>query len=421
MVRVTGKATPLDILIEELDGSIWVAAMEKGRLEGLEVDPVDEEVRWGSVYWARVARIDTALDAAYVNIDGQNIGLLHNADVRKKQRDGTWKKGGDVAIGKVLKPGQMIAVQAKSGYLPRKGEDKPARSDDKNPRLTMNIVMPGRYLIYAPMEAEARVSQRIRDKKLRTQLLKMLASMPGCEGCILRAASANIQTDMLAREAKILRAMWDKVQAHFEGDDPALIMLGPDAIQRTLSDHAARQISRIELTTMDHFQMAEEWCDVFAPDLVPKVKPVEVPEPEKGFALFVFHDIIGQIEALFQPYEILKDGSTIIIQETAAATVIDVNSAGDTRGKLAINLDAAKAIARQIRLRNLGGAIIIDFLKMNGKDDEKKLLKELEAAFNNDPCTVQLHGMTKLGMVEATRQRRTPPLRDRYDSMAEEG
>ncbi len=409
---------PLDILIEELDGSHWVAAMEKGRLEGLEVDPASEEVRWGSVYWARVARIDTKLDAAFVNLDGDNIGLLHNADVRKKQKDGTWKKGGDVAIGKLIKPGQMIAVQAKSGYLPKTSEDQPARSDDKNPRLSMNIVMPGRYLIYAPMETEARVSQRIRDKKLRQQLLKMLASMAGCEGCILRAGSANIQTDMLSREAKILQAMWAQVQEHFTGDEPSLIMQGPDAIQRTLGDHATRSISRIELTTMDHFQLAEDWCDVFAPDLVPKIKPVEVPQPEQGFALFDFHDIIGQIEGLFQPYEILSEGATIIIQETAAATVVDVNSAGDTRGKLAINLDAARAIARQLRLRNLGGAIIIDFLKMNGKDDEKKLIKALEDAFNDDPCTVQLHGMTKLGMIEATRQRRTPPLKERYDAVA---
>jgi Rne/Rng family ribonuclease len=155
---------------------------------------------------------------------------------------------------------------------------------------------------------------------------------------------------------------------------------------------------------------------VFAPDLVTKVTPVEVPEPDKGFALFEFHDIIGQIEDLFQPYDILKDGATVIIQETAAAIVIDVNSAADSRSKLAINTDAAKAIARHIRLRNLGGAIIVDFLKMN-KEDEKKLLKVLDEAFNQDPCTVQIHGFTKLGMLEATRQRRTPPLKERFDSV----
>jgi ribonuclease G len=389
--------------------------MEKGRLEGLEVDPQSEEVRWGSVYWAKVARVDASLDAVFVNLDGDNIGILHNADVRVRQKDGSWKKGGDIAIGKALKPGQMIAVQAKSGYLP-KNPDEHSRAEDKNPRLSMNITMPGRYLIYAPMDQEARVSQRIRNKKLRAQLMTMLEGMSGCEGCILRASAAGTQTDMLSREAKILQKMWGQIQAHFKGDEPSLIMLGPDAIQRSLSDQAARQIGHIELTVMDHFKLAEEWCDIFAPDLVTKIRPVEVPNADKGFALFEFHDIINDIESLFQPYGILTHGSTIIIQETAAATVIDVNSAADGRGKLAINLDAAKEIARHLRLRNLGGAIIVDFLKMNSREDEKKLLKALEEAFNQDPCTVQLHGFTKLGMVEATRQRRTPPLRERYDS-----
>ncbi len=398
--------------------------MEKGKLDGLEVDPTREEVRWGSIYWAKVARIDAGLDAAFVNLDGDNIGILHNADVRTQlksgENKGKWKKGGDVAIGKVLKPGQMIAVQAKSGYLP-KNKDEHSKAEDKNPRLSMNIVLPGRYLIHAPMEAEAKVSQRIRNKKLRAQLLKMLDSMEGCEGCILRSAAAGTQTDILTREAKILQEMWVQIQTHFKGDDPSLIMLGPDAIQRTLSDNAARDIRHIELTVMDHYHMAEEWCDVFAPDLVTKIKPVEVPEADKGFALFEFHDIIGQIEDLFQPYDILKDGATIIIQETAAATVVDVNSAADGRSKLAINIDAAKAIARHMRLRNLGGAVIIDFLKMNGKDDEKKLVKVLEDAFNEDPCTVQIHGFTRLGMMETTRQRRTPPLQERFDSVMNAG
>lgn len=394
--------------------------MEKGRLEGLEVDPASEEVRWGSIYWAKVARIDASLDAAFVNLDGDNIGIIHNADVRIKNKDGTWKKGGDVAIGKLLKPGQMIAVQAKSGHLPKNPAEPYSKAEDKGPKVSMNIMLPGRYLIYGPMEMEARVSQRIKNKKLRTQLLNMLTSIEGCEGCILRAAASGIQTDVLTRESKILRTMWTQMQPFFTGDQPSLIMRGPDAIQRTLSDQAARPIAKIQLTVMDHFQQAEEWCDIFAPDLVTKIEPIEVPNAEKGFALFEFHDIVGQIEALFNAYEVLPGGGTIILQETAVGVVIDVNSAADTRGKLAVNLDAAKAVARQIRLRNLGGAVLIDILKMKDKAEEKKFLTALEADFNNDPCTVQIHGITALGIVEVTRQRRTPPLQERYAAVIAE-
>lgn len=410
----------MDILIEELNGSLWVAAMRGGVLEGLEVDPYAEEVRWGSIYWAKVARIDAAQDAVFVNLDGENIGILYNADVVVKEKGkkgkGGYRKGGDVAIGKVLRPGQMIAVQAKSGYLPKKeGEE---RTEDKNPRVSMNIVLSGRYLIHAPMEKENRVSQRIRDKKLRRQLMTMLDNMGECRGCILRAAAAGAQTDVLVREEKILRITWEQMQEHLTGDDPALIMLGPDAVQRMLSDHASQRIRRIELTTMDHFQHAEEWCDIFAPDLVTKIDPVELPDPNMELGLFEYRDIVSQIDELFHPYVILKSGASIIIQETAALVAVDVNRGIDTRSNLAINLDSAAEIARQLRLRNLGGAVVIDFLRMTGKDDYKKLQQAMEKHFDDhDPCTVQVHGVTRLGFMELTRQRRTPPLQERFDSV----
>jgi ribonuclease G len=405
----------MDVLIEELDNSIWVAALDNGALQSLEVDPANEEVRWGSIFWAKVARIDAAQDAAFVNLDGENIGILYNADVRVKNKDGSYKKGGDVAIGKMLKPGQMIAVQAKSGYLPKNPDEK--RVEDKNPRVSMNIVLAGRYLLHAPMEKANKVSQRIRDKTLRKQLLTMLNGMEGVEGCIMRSAAAGTQTDILVREARILRLTWGQLVEHFKGADPALIMLGPDAIQRTLSDNAGKQVEHMELTTLEHFQHAEEWCEVFAPDLVTRIVPVELKDQTSELGLFEYRDIIGQIEELFQPYVVLKSGGTIIIQETAALVAIDVNRSADTRSHLAVNLDAAREIARQLRLRNLGGAIIIDFLRLPDKADYKKLLEALDGFFNeNDPCTVQIHGLTNSGFVEITRQRRTPPLQERFES-----
>ncbi len=410
----------MDILIEELDGGLWVAALEKKKIQGLEFDPPTEEVRWGSIYWARVARIDKAQDAAFVNLDGDNIGILYNADVRIKEKKG-FAKGGEREIGKVLQPGQMVAVQAKSGFLSLDPDEPFAKADGKAPRVSMNIVLPGRYIIYAPMEGENRVSQRIRDKAMRKQMQAMLDSLEGSKGCILRAAGANTQTDMLMRESKILHAAWEQMQQFLTGDSPQLIMHGPDAIQRTLGDQASRRISRIEVTTMDHFQMAEEWCDIYAPDLVTKIKPVEIPQGRRDFGLFEHAGIVGQIEALLAPYTVLGSGATLIIQETAALTLIDVNTAADNRGHLAVNLDAAKELARQLRLRNMGGAFMIDFLRMKDKAEKEKLEKVLDDAFNEDPCTVQIHGWTHTGFMEVTRQRRTPPLAERFESIKAEG
>lgn len=401
----------IDILIEELEGSIWVATLNNGRLDGLEVDPITEEVRWGSVYWAKVKTIDKALDAAYLDLDGDNTGILYNQDVRVQNPDGSFKKGGDEPIGKRFSAGDMIAVQAKSSYTPKEDGDY----ENKIPRMSMDITLPGRYVIFSATMNDNRISQRIRDKALRTKIKKMMDNMSDIHGCILRAAAADTQADILMREGKILKEAWEEMRVYFSGSEPCLIMIGPDAIQRTLSDHANKQTGRIEVVTMDHFTAAEDWCRIFAPDLVPKITPVELDNASVDFALFDHRDIMGQIESLFHPYTVLQGGGNIIIQKTAAMTVIDINRGSDKASNLDINIEAAKEIARQIRLRNLGGMVIVDFLKSQNKKTEGQLIAALENAVQQDPCTVQLHGMTNLGLMEITRKRRTPPLEERMD------
>jgi len=406
----------MDIMVEELDGGLWVAATQGGRLQGLEVDPGQEAVRWGAIYWAKIARIDKAMDAAFVELGSGHEGLLHNADVRITAKDGSITKGGAESIGKLLKPGQMIAVQAKSGYLKHE-DDFEFMQEHKTPKVSMDITLQGRFLIYAPMMTKNQVSSRIRNVKLREQLMKMMNAFKPIRGLILRASSEDTQMDILLREAKILQAEWEKLQPLLTGTTPALIMDGPDAFMRTIGDQAGNTIDRIEIVTMDRYRQLEEWCEIFGPDLVPKIQPVELEDPSAELALFDHRGLLGDIEDLFQEYGLLRSGGSIIIQETAALTAIDVNRGGDDRPAAEINMEAAQEIARQIRLRNLGGIIVIDFLKLPKKADQTKLLKALEAVFDTDPCTVQIHGITGLGLVEITRKRRTPPLTERLDNV----
>jgi ribonuclease G len=414
----------MDILIEELAGSLWAAAVDKTALRGLEIDPVLERVRYGSIYWARVKRIDTALDAAFLDIDGENTGILYNRDVRiKKGR--VVKKGGDTAIGKTLSTGQFIMVQARMGYLPRH-EDEDVPTLDKTPVMTMDISVPGRYLIGTPLESASRISSRIRDKKLRKQLDTMIANLPDVNGVILRKSAAHTQTDWIVREAKILSTVWDNIERSAIGDDPHLIMMGADAVQRTLADQAASRIDAIELPSLPRFQEVQQWAEIFAPDLVPKLRVVEGDEGGNDnihdFGSFMErNNLMEQIDDLLDPYCILPGGGNIIIQGTAALTAIDVNSARDRRGALAVNLEAATEIARHIRLRNLGGIIVIDLLKMPSVTGRRKVIDHLQVQFDDDPCTVQIHGLTKLGLLELTRNRRTPTLAERVAAMGEEG
>jgi Rne/Rng family ribonuclease len=404
----------MQILIDEMEGSLWVTTVKGNQLQGLEIDPIDEEVRFGSIYLAKVLRIDKSLDAAFVQLDEDNTGLLHNKDILIKDSKGNTVKGGEKAIGKLIKPGDLIAVQAKSGYLPKLDSDD-LTSEDKSARVSMNITLPGRHLIFSPMMEKNRISKRIYDKKQRKQLTKMLNNVEDVKGCILRASAANTQTDVLIREASILKHIWEELQTFLKGNTPCLIMEGPDAMQRTFSDNAARLIREINIITMDRFQEVEEWCEIYAPDLVTKIKPIELPNADDDLALFDYFDVIDQIEDLFQPYVLMKAGGNIIIQETAALTAIDINSGSDTRSHININLDALSEIGRQIRLRNLGGIIIVDFLKMHKKKEKERLLEAMEELVQLDPCTVQIHGLTALGLAEITRKRRTPALQERLD------
>ena len=404
----------MDILIEETRGSVCVAAIQNGRVQGLEVDPISEEVRWGSIYWAKVKSIDAALDAVFLDLDGQNTGILYNTDVRVREKDGTITKGGSTAIGKRFRTGAMIVVQAKSSYIPR-ADGEYLSGESKIARMSMDITLPGRYLIYTAMVDDNKISARIRDKKLRKILEKMMDSMEDIHGCILRAAAANTQTEMLVREGQILQGAWKDMKKLFKGKDPALIALGPEAIQRTLSDQAGQTIDSIEVVTLEHLNRAEEWCAVFAPDLVTKIMPIEMDNAEEDLALFYYRDVMDQIGDLFRPYAMLPGGGSLITQSMAALTAIDVNKGADKRSHLAVNIEAAAEIARQLPLRNIGGIVVVDFLKFHNKKEEAEVLKALDTAVGLDPCTVQIHGKTALGLVEITRNRRTPPLHERFE------
>ncbi|MFA5591682.1 MAG: ribonuclease E/G [Micavibrio sp.] len=404
----------MDIIIEEMDGGLWVAATQRGRLYGLEIDPPQENVRWGSIYRGKVARIDKSLDAAFIDLGEGNEGILHNQDIRLAAPDGKTIKGGGEPVGKLLRPGQFIIVQAKSGYLKRDDEFEFIR-EDKTARLSMDITLPGRFLIHAPLMEQNQVSSRIRNKDLRSRMMTMMNGFAPLHGLILRASSEDTQMDILLREAKILNGVWTSLQEKFEGSAPALLLNGPDAFIRSIGDQAGFAIERIELSTMEQFKLVEEWCQIFAPDLVTRIHPIAVEDPQGELALFDYRGLLGDIEDLFQEYGLLRSGGSIIIQETAALTAIDVNRGSDDRPAYKVNMEAAEEIARQIRLRNIGGIVLIDFLKFSKKSEQANFLSALTAIFDTDPCTVQLHGLTALGLLELTRKRRTPPLSERMD------
>jgi ribonuclease G len=401
------KTHPLDILVEDLSGSLWVAAIQKNTITALEIDPDIELIRWGSVYQAKVMRIDASLNAAFVDLGHEMVGMLPASEIP------TLKKG--EKISKALRNGQYVLVQVKTPQQPEDAEN----ANTKASKVSMDIALQGRFLIYTPLSPGNRVSRRIRDTHVRKQLLAMVKDIKEVNGCILRASAVNTQTDILMREAKIQKAIWESLLEFTKDQEAALLMLGPDALQRVLADFATSQIASIQIADDERLEEADNWCDLYAPEIMSKIESRKITGTRQGMGLLESHDLLGQIEGLLRPYVILPSGGTLIIQETALGTMIDVNS-GAARNIANVNNEAAAEIARQIRLRNIGGIILVDFAGTQSTDEQKRLSIALHKAFDDDPCTVELHGITKLGLYEISRHRRTPTLMDRVTLLQEE-
>jgi len=401
----------LDIIAEEYNGSQWVAAVDKRTLQGIEVDPLHEIARWGSIYIAKVTRIETSMNAAFLDLGYEQNGIIFLKDVLLA--DGSKPKA--QKIGQVLRSGQLISVQIKQAVnaTPDVAKDLPLK--EKSSRVSMDITLPGRHLIFTPLSPQNRVSKRVRNKTLRKNMTAMLDSLTSMNGFILRSSAANAQTDVLIREAKILNALWDSLCPFLaEESEPNLIMLGPDAVQRLLSDFATENIGRIAVATIDQFQDIEDWCELYAPDLVTKIDPAKEDETVTRLGLFETYGIVDQIDGLLRPYTFLPSGGNLVIQSTAALMAIDVNQGLD-KSIINTNIEAARHAAQQIRMRNIGGVILIDFINMNDKKQRDKVWEALENELARDACTVDIHGWTRTGLLEITRARRTPTLQDKAE------
>lgn len=405
------KTKGLDIIVEDMNANLWVAALEGAHLAALEIDPDAEIIRWGSVYWGRVLKVDKGLNAAFVDLGYELQGFLPASEIVTKT-SGTKTK---LPVTKMLKAGDMVLVQIKTPHQPQAGGSGNAA---KLPVLSMDIALQGRYLIYTPLTKGNRVSRRVQDPALRQRMTQMAKSIGSITGCILRAASASCQTDVLIREGEILKAMWEQILGFAEGDEACLLMMGPDAVARTLSDLAALPIATITVSSPERADEADTWCDLFAPELRQKIVEQKIANTRSGMGLFEARDLLGQVEELLQPV-VAIDGGTLHFDQTEALLAVDVNASGGS-SLLTTNLNACAEIARQLRLRNAGGLVVVDFAGKPDATETKKIKQKLQESLAYDSATVECYGPSKLGLYEMARKRRTPSLFDRMLLLAED-
>ncbi len=391
-----------------------VALLVDGILDKFEVERVGEQRMVGSIFKGKIQNLENGLKAAFVDIGQPKNAFLHYWDilpgandssieiVRENQSASQKQKKLTIAeIPGAYPIGTEIVVQITKAQIGTKG-----------PRTTTNIALPGRYLVYMPNCGQCGISRKIEDKKERQRLKKILneIQLPEDVGVIIRTAGEGKKTRYFIRDLYMLKNQWDEIQAKLErAKGPTMLYQEPDLIERTIRDFLTEDIDRVIVDNKEDYEKILKYVDTISPRSKSKIHFYE-----DNIPVFERFNIQRQIEQTFRRRVPLLSGGEIVIEETEALIAIDVNTGGhkggdaDKEGKnfiLNCNLEAAREAARQIRLRNMGGLIILDFIDMKNARDRKAVLNCMKDNMSDDKAKTHILPISELGIMQMTRQR----------------
>lgn len=374
------------IYIDARPGEIRVATLDEGKLTDLTIEREGQVSIQGNIYLGRVEKVNHRLKAAFVDFGQERSGFLALPEVRPYDEKGN--------IGDFLAEGDAVLVQVLSEPVENKGA-----------KLTAKPTLPGRYLVLTAEDERVHISKRIESEEERDRLEDIAFQVleDGDEpldcGFVIRTAAEGVPDNVLSEEAHRLAKNWGEIEKKAETEKvPSLVWQDYHGLARRML--AMPSSSDIEIIA-DRGEAAKavlDACKEVAPDLEKSVT-----EYKEGTALFEAEGIAEQIDEALSAKVMLPSGASIIIEQTAACVAIDVNSGAE--GPVTANLEAAAEIARQLRVRNLSGLIIIDFVSMRRRQDMSKIVDELKKACQHDPVGAQIVGSTNLGLVEMTRRR----------------
>ena len=393
------------ILINSSYGDeLRVALVDGAKLYDFDTESPDKTLLKGSIFKATVSRIESSLDAAFVNFGSERHGFLPLKDLSSQfyKKD---KKGKFICT---LEEGQEIIVQVTKEERGSKGA-----------ALTTQIGLAGRFLVLIPNSSRSGgISRRISGEE-RDQIKNTLdkLNIPDNMSAIVRTNGLGRTVEELSLDMAYLLALWDEINNTTpNATSPSLIFRDDKLIVRVVRDYFKDDIEEILIDDNDVFQEAKEFIEAVIPDHAEKVKYYNEEIP-----LFNRYQIESQIELAFQREISLNSGGSIVIDPTEAMTAIDINSARSTKGKdieetaYKTNLEAAKEIARQLRLRDVGGLVVIDFIDMTNEDNQNKIESAFRKAVYSDRARVQISNISRFGLLEVSRQRLRPSLNESYD------
>ena len=384
---------PREILINIETQEKRVAILSDGRLEEFYIERPQDKTIVGNIYKGIIEAVLPAVGAAFVDIGLPKKGFLYLSEIEYAFESMETSAAKPLEI----KKGQGVLVQVVKESFGTKG-----------PRLSCHIGLAGRYLVIMPQDKQIGISRRIEDEEERKRLKKVLseAKLPQGVGFIVRTAALGKTKQELSRDAQFLFKLWQRMEKIIVAKKaPALIYEEYDLTFRVIRDSFTEDVSKLIVDSKDEYYRIRRFMRTFLSYLTNKI------ELYRGESLFADKDVETQVSKIFENKVYLKSKAYIIIEPTEGLVVIDVNSGGfrkkigQEEAAFRVNCDVAEEVARQLRLRDLGGIIVIDFIDMEKEGHRRQLLEVLKKALSNDKAKYDILGISKFGLVEMTRER----------------
>ncbi len=400
-----------------------VAVTENGRLEEFMVERPEEERLVGSVFKGRIQNLQNDLQAAFVNIGLDKNAFLHYWDMandadtilddveERPERRGGRKSSrlSDEEIAKRYPPGSEIIVQVTKGPISTKG-----------PRVTASLSIPGRYLVMMPGEKIRGVSKKISDGPERKRLKKILDKLPLPDnvGLVVRTVGAGASARAFARDLRNLLAVWNEMQANTKNlRTPCCIFQEPDLCERVVRDWLTEDVDAIVIDDEKSYQAMRALAGQISRRAKSKIRRYD---GQSG--IFAHYGVERQLSDAFARKVLLKSGGYLVIDETEALIAVDVNT-GHYKGSGSqedaireVNLEAVEEVARQLRLRNIGGLVVLDLIDMKSRKHQREVVRRLKECLRRDRARTNVLDISELGLLEMSRQRQDSSILSQHTS-----
>ncbi len=405
-----------EVIINAESLEIRVAVLEEGKLEEFTIERTSDERLVGSIFKGKVKNLEDGLKAAFVDIGFEKNAFLHYWDIVPAQfdsavevveREGKKRDKPRITqrdIPRLYPPGSDIIVQVTKGPIGTKG-----------PRVTTNLALPGRYLVLLPNSDQSGISRKIEHHEERQRLKKILRSLtiPDGMGVIIRTVGEGQKARYFVRDLALLVEEWKQIQDRINKQPSATcVFLEPDLVERTVRDFLTEDVERIVVDGPQQFDRIRQMISKISTRSVSKVRLYNESQP-----VFDRFGISRQLESAFSRQVHLKGGGYIVVDETEALVAIDVNTGRHKGTKdqestiLKVNVEAADEICRQLRLRNMGGLIVLDFIDMKSRRDQQNVYQRVKEGLRRDKAKTHILPISQLGLMEMTRQRHSESVR----------